>query len=91
MDMESLRLRAPKEYNALKKLLDLARENRRRSYKKILSCLIKEGLTLEHADIVLARLISKGILRKKGTYYHQIIFEIDPERLEEYLYFLLNR
>jgi hypothetical protein len=34
MDMESLRLRAPKEYNALKKLLDLARENRRRSYKK---------------------------------------------------------
>jgi hypothetical protein len=77
--------RSTKRKRGLFKLLELAREGRRRSYKKILRALSDEGLNQYQASVILAQLIEKGILRRKGIYYHKLIYEIDTEKLEEEL------
>lgn len=77
--------RSTKRKRGLFKLLELAREGRRRSYFKILKALADEGLDQSHASLILAELIERGILRKKGIYHHRLIYEIDTERLEEHI------
>jgi len=78
-------LRAKRERKALFKLLEMGKERRRRTYNKIIKSLINEGIDQAHASLILAKMIEKGILRKKGIYYHKVIYEIDVKALERLL------